>query len=194
MVKNPIHQIYQKNHQKGFTLIELMISMLIALFLLSGVISAFVANQNTVTTKNSLDNTEEALRFSAATISRVVRQADSLSGTSSNSKLGVNFTGATGVKNCLGQSLAGTQTDTFTYSNNQLLCNNTPLLGDINGITFLYGVDSNSDGWVSNSEYTAAPTDWTKVISVRVRLSLTTGKTTDFTATLRNKLISKYAG
>lgn len=182
------------HHQKGFTLIELMISMLIALFLLSGVISAFVANQKTVSTKTTLDNSQEALRFSANTISRVVRQADSLSSTSNNSQLVVSFTGATGVKNCLGQTIAGTQTDTFTYSNNQLFCNNTALVGDINGVSYLYGVDSNSDGIVSNSEYTATPTDWTKVNSVRVSMSLSNGKTTAFTATLRNKLISKYAG
>ena len=46
----------KKYHQKGFTLIELMIVLLVGLFLLSGVISAVVVNQQTVNTKTNLDN------------------------------------------------------------------------------------------------------------------------------------------
>jgi prepilin-type N-terminal cleavage/methylation domain-containing protein len=184
----------KKYHQKGFTLIELMIVLLVGLFLLSGVISAVVVNQQTVNTKTNLDNTQEAFRFSSSTISRIVRQADSLSSASTANQLVVSFTGDTGLKNCLGQVVTGVQTDTFTYSNNQLLCNNTPLVGDITGISFLYGADANNDGWVSNSEYIAVPADWTQVNSVRVSISLTNGKTNSFTATVRSKLTAKYKG
>lgn len=182
-----------KTSQQGFTLIELMISLLIGLFLMGGVISAFVVNQQTVNKKRDLDNTQEALRFSANTVSRIVRQADSISNTSTGTRLVVTFTGAAGLKNCLGQVLAGVQTNTFTYSNNQFLCNNTALVDDITNISFLYGVDANADGYITNAEYTATPTDFTKVDSIRMSLGLTNGKTNSFTATLRNKLINKYA-
>jgi prepilin-type N-terminal cleavage/methylation domain-containing protein len=180
--------------QQGFTLIELMISLLIGLFIMGGVISVFVVNQQTVATKRNLDNTQEALRFTANTVSRIVRQADSISNTSTNSQLVVSFTGGSGLKNCLGVAIAGVQTDTFTYANNQLLCNNTALIDDITAISFLYGVDANADGVITNAEYTAAPADFTKVDSIRMSMTLTNGKTNRFTATLRNKMIAKYAG
>ncbi len=183
----------KKSIQSGFTLIELMISLLIGLFIMGGVISAFVVNQQTVNTKRNLDNTQEALRFTANTVSRIVRQADSISNTSTSSQLVVSFTGGTGLKNCLGQVVSGVQTNTFTYSSNQLLCNNTALVGDITAISFLYGVDANADGYITNAEYIAAPTNWALVDSVRMSMTLSNGKTNSFTATLRNKLISKYA-
>ena len=180
--------------QQGFTLIELMISLVIGLFLIGGVISVFATNQKTVETKRNLDNTQEALRFSANTVSRIVKQADAITNASTGSQLVVSFTGATGLKNCLGQVIAGVQINTFTYSNNQLLCNNTALVGDITAVSFLYGVDANNDGMISNAEYVATPSDWTKVDSIRMSITLTNGKTNSFTATLRNKLINKYAG
>lgn len=183
-----------KKKQVGFTLIELMIAMVIGLFLMGGLISAFATNQKTVSTKRNLDNTIEALRFISGTVNRVVRQADSIGNTSTASQLAVTFTGATGLKNCLGQVVNGVQTDTFTYSNNQLLCNGTALVGEIGGINVLYGVDSNNDDLISNAEYIATPSDWSKVDSIRMSVTLTNGKTNTFTSTLREKLISKYAG
>ncbi len=185
--------IMKKRSQKGFTLIELMIAMVIGLFLMGGLISAFATNQKTVSTKRDLDNTIEALRFISGTVNRIVRQADSISSTSTTSQLAVTFTGATGLKNCLGQVVNGVQTDTFTYANNQLFCNGTALVGDIAGMTLLYGVDANSDKVISNAEFIAAPSDWSKVDSVRMSIILTNGKTNTFTSTLREKLISKYA-
>lgn len=185
---------FKNKFKNGFSLIELMIALLIGLFLMGGVISVFAVNQKTVATKRDLDNTQEALRFISNTVSRVVRQADSISSTSTGAQLVLSFTGATGLKNCLGQVVAGVQTDTFTYAANELLCNNTTLVGDVNGVSFLYGVDANSDGMITNAEYIAAPTDWTKVMSVRMSVMLTNGKTNSFTSTLRQKLINKYAG
>lgn len=184
-----------KNKQQlGFTLIELLIAMVIGLFLMGGLISAFATNQKTVSTKRDLDNTIEALRFVSGTINRIVRQADSIGNTSTGSQLAVIFTGASGLKNCLGQVVNGVQTDTFTYTNNQLLCNGTALVGDISGISLLYGVDSNKDGIISNAEFTSTPADWGKVDSIRMTLTLTNGRTNTFTSTLREKLILKYAG
>lgn len=180
--------------QQGFTLIELMIAMVIGLLLMGGLISAFATNQKTVSTKRDLDNTIEAFRFISSTVNRIVRQADSISSTSTASQLAVTFTGATGLKNCLGQVVNGVQTDTFIYSSNQLLCNGTALVGDITGMTILYGVDANNDKIISNAEFISAPSDWSKVDSVRVNITLTNGKTNTFTSTLREKLISKYAG
>jgi len=57
-----------------------------------------------------------------------------------------------------------------------------------------YGIDSNADKRVADSEYVASPADWSKVTSIKVTMTLSTdtgssGLEQSFVATLRKKAL-----
>jgi type IV pilus assembly protein PilW len=61
--------------QKGFTLVELMVSMLLGLVLVGGVISVLIANRNNYKTNEGLSQVQETARTAFELLARDVRQA-----------------------------------------------------------------------------------------------------------------------
>ncbi|MFM7330683.1 MAG: PilW family protein [Brachymonas sp.] len=64
-----------RSHERGMTLIELLIAMLIGLFLLGGVISIFVSNQQNYRTNENLSRVQESARFAIEQLGREIRDA-----------------------------------------------------------------------------------------------------------------------
>lgn len=184
----------RSRRERGLSIVELLVAMVIGLFLIGGVVSVFVANQQSAAAKRNFDNSQEALRFMAATVGRIVRLGTAVEATSTASQLVVTYPGGAGVKNCLGVAVAGTQTDTFTRSGNELRCNGTTLLDGLSAVSFSYGVDANGNDWIEAGEYVTAPADWTAVNSVRVTATLASGVAHTFTTTLRPKLVALHSG
>lgn len=213
MLKYTIHL------QRGLTLIELMIGMLLGVFILGGVISVFIANSETARTKRELDKAQEAFRFASYTISRIVRNSDEILNTSGNLVLAVSFQRDTLMPDCLNDTTNATVTNVFTFqsdpndlNNGQLLCNNgganSEVIADgfdINKVGFMYGVFNGT--WIAEATTAGAtayvpaanidgtaPMTWGNVISVRVDMRTQTEMGTVFTATARPRLLSLIAG
>lgn len=197
---------YKNYSQRGFTLVELMIGMLLGVFILGGVISVFVSSAETARAKRNLDNAQEAFRFAGYTISRIVRNSDGFAA-SSDLTLVVNDPNPNpanpNIVNCLGSPAIG-GTSTFVFSpdpsdsnNGQLICNNEVLAEgfDMTAVGFKYGLwdeeDIGDGKWIADEDYKSAATigNWDNVISVRVIIQTNTGLNTVFTAASRARVL-----
>lgn len=191
--------------QCGFTLIELMIGMLLGVFILGGVISAFISSAQTDRIKREMDSAQEAFRFSTYTISRVVRNSDEF-GASTNKQLVVinrpnpdfALNPDSDILDCLGKKIdpeiVVTNTFTFDDENGQLLCNtggdNEVLAEGLAIVEFRYGEFGKNEGrWISNNDYLDSAASENNIISVRVKLKTNTGRETVFAATSRYRAI-----
>jgi len=68
--------MYRFNHQqRGVSLVELMIAMLLGLFLMIGVIQVFVSSKSTYTAQESLSRVQESGRHATALLTRDIRMA-----------------------------------------------------------------------------------------------------------------------
>jgi type IV pilus assembly protein PilW len=74
--KQPHTNAMPQKSAQGFSLIELMIAMVLGLFVIGGVISVFVANQQTARTTESLSRIQESARLAFELLARSIREAD----------------------------------------------------------------------------------------------------------------------
>lgn len=65
----------KSQHQKGMTLIEIMISMVIGLFLIAGVIKMFIATKLSYGVQNAVVRIDENSRFSLEFLAGNIRLA-----------------------------------------------------------------------------------------------------------------------
>ncbi|HEY6126246.1 MAG TPA: prepilin-type N-terminal cleavage/methylation domain-containing protein, partial [Steroidobacteraceae bacterium] len=84
-----------RSNNKGFTLIELMISMVLGLVVVGGVISVVLANRRTYNTNEGLSQVQESARTAFELLARDIRQA-----------AGNGCDNTTGVSNVLNTSTA----------------------------------------------------------------------------------------
>lgn len=68
------HSVHLRK-QKGYTLIELMVAMVLGLIIIGGVISVFVSNQQAFRTNENLGRLQENARISFELMAREIRQA-----------------------------------------------------------------------------------------------------------------------
>jgi len=62
-------------HQKGFSLVELLIAMAIGLILLTGMIAVFSGNKRSAELNSAMSNIQENARFALTTLSKDIRMA-----------------------------------------------------------------------------------------------------------------------
>ena len=138
------HRIFS---QRGVTLVELMIGMTLGVLIIGGVIGVFASNAATARAKRELDNAQEAFRFSAYTISRIVRNSNSIadpayhqvvldsndSPIDDENKLVVNFPRDPGRPDCLGDETPGEITMTFSLGDCDANGENCRLICEVNG-------------------------------------------------------------
>jgi type IV pilus assembly protein PilW len=63
--------------EAGFTLVELLVALALGLFLMGGVVSIFVSNQQSARTNNGIARLQENARFAVELLSREIRDAGS---------------------------------------------------------------------------------------------------------------------
>jgi len=178
--------------QQGFSLIELMISMTISLFILGGVAASFTSNSRTAALKRSYDQAQDSFRFAAATLPRIIRQATAIGAESSSQRLVVRYPGGASVLDCLGQATkAGViQQDHLRVEAGQLWCNDVALAEGFAQLTFSYGVSANRRTAIAapyRAELSAA--DLATVRSVRMELRMQNGVRTSLTAAIRSRVL-----
>ncbi|MFP4209436.1 MAG: PilW family protein [Wenzhouxiangella sp.] len=178
-IKAPQSPVPAMSRNRGFSLIEMMVAMLIGLFIIAGVITVFDSNQQTSAVRRDLQNAQEAFRFSSYTISRVVRNASELD--VEPDELTVTFDGGPGILDCLGQpqTTAGVE-NTFTVDGDALVCQGQVLARGLETLRF-EAVDAKD------------PDDATFTVAVRTDLQMASGLSSNFTATPRLGLLELYA-
>ncbi|QTQ31009.1 PilW family protein [Aromatoleum bremense] len=185
--------------ERGLTLVELMIALVLGLFLIGGVSTVFLSNQQTSRVKEDLDRTQESFRFGTHTITRVVRQGTEIDPDSSASQIVVGFADGSGTHDCVGGTLGGPNTF-LVNGNNELVCTDANgdshiLIGAVDALSILFGIDGDEDGFVGSAEFVpkGSVSSWDRVRSVRTTLRLLDGQSVTFVATMRSPLVTRFS-
>lgn len=186
--------------QKGFTLIELMVAMLLGLILSGAALQLFLTNQKTFSLQQSLSSLEEDGQMVLRYISSDIRNAgrgNAIIGTidgiiHSQSLNGPNGGNDTIAINYLSQwdcqgtdlTLSGAEPEgqetlsTYSVRDETLFCSSdqspteTALLSGVESFQVLYGVDREGDGDLGVTNYVTAAGIGASDVVVAVRLAL----------------------
>ncbi|MBF8224213.1 PilW family protein [Halomonas sp. 328] len=83
------------SHQKGFTLIELMVALVIGLIIMVGAIQLFLVSKSSFNRVEALAERQEVLRFVSDVISLDVRTASGFDANEADSKIELSYANAT---------------------------------------------------------------------------------------------------
>lgn len=106
---------------RGFTLVELMVSLAISAFLMSGIAFAYSALSQSVDTSKELENAQEVLRYSSEVFTRSLKQTKTTPNTPNINTIVVQQE-TTGSTACNSSKPAVPFSETFTLVDNQLRC------------------------------------------------------------------------
>ncbi len=180
------------SRQLGVTLIELMISMLIGIFLIGGLYTVFEKTKSSYRYQNGLVQIQEQGRFAITFLTQSLRIAgypsdDAPTGNKIEGADGTTDTVAIRLRNdvnCQDAATAGIAQNNFRINNGNLECSGDNITWDIyveniEDMQIMYGEDSDADG-VANRYVTATdgPT-WNNVVTARVSLLV---RSSDFAA------------
>ena len=178
-------QLGAVSRQRGVTLVELMIAMLVGLFLMGGVFFVFERTKQTYRYQNGLSQVQEQGRFAIGFLTTSLRVAGF---PGDNPPAGNKIQGTDGATDtvtirltdnldCRDVATGGVAVNQFRINNSNLECSGDGATWDIfvqnvEDMQILYGEDLDADG-VANRYLTATqgPT-WNNVVSARVSLLL----------------------
>jgi len=181
-----------RRDQRGFTLIELMIGMLLGLIILGGVLTIYSSVHHTSLIKQRLDSAQEAVRYGHYTISRLVHNADEFANGSDADTLVLGYPSSiSNVDGCTGGAISGTTSTAFSTLNGRLRCDGNDIALGVDDIDFEYGIVNDSGNW----QITAAA----DATSVKVTLTIQphedfAERDVTFIATMRNAILAKDNG
>lgn len=166
------------SQETGFTLIEIMVSLVLSLLLLSGIVSTLISTKQAYNTKERLSRTQENTYFSVDTLRRMISEATDIKNSSDNTittagiQSNITIDGqtypivlVTPTPSCLGNNPVAslgtnpvpslTSISYFRVVNDNLVCrdsvNSTEqvIIDNIRTMTISYGVDAKD---VSNKD------------------------------------------
>lgn len=183
------------NKQKGLSLVELMIALLLGLIIMGGVYTVAISSIRAVQAKNQLDDAQDSFRYLSSTISRIIRNANTVDSASSDNSLTIVMSRGGERPDCLGnEDPAVANNNTFSLVGDKLMCDNgdvnAELVRNLASINFSYGTPS-ANKWVESYKSAADVSDWADVTSVKVTVSTETGLSTQFTAAIREKVVEQ---
>lgn len=113
--------------QSGFSMTELMISMLLALVLILGISTVFISIKSTASNSSQLKNTQQVLRFVNSILKRAVHRADGINVSVDNTTLTMrydldNLANGETYTSCLGAAYNSIFYETYILDGNQLKC------------------------------------------------------------------------
>ena len=183
--------------QKGFTLIEIMIALVLGAFLIGGVIQLFVSTRQTFLMEDALSRLQENGRFAMEFIGREIRladyrfcpskprMADAVAGTDGNSATNPDAPDSITVRwssrTCadpLNTSNVTNQLSINTANGIKILLRNAniasnQLVEGVENMQVLYGVDTDGNR-IPNYYAPATGLNMAQVVSIRVSLLLST--------------------
>ncbi|TVQ68067.1 MAG: prepilin-type N-terminal cleavage/methylation domain-containing protein [Oceanospirillales bacterium] len=160
--------------QQGFTLTELLVSLVISSILLLGVSTFLIAGKSSWQTQLRLTSSQEIERFTVMQLRRAIRQAYAVEMGSNTNLLLLTYVAEEGSRNCLGQlqEPGGSYIDRFQVSDDQLRCNGQGLISGVESIRFAYGIDKNNDGRIEANEFEEKPSKGYLATAVEFELRL----------------------
>jgi len=184
-----MRNIFKPKHQDGFTLIEMMISMAIASFLLLVIMVMFSSTSQSRRLQTSLSGLNESGRFAISVLGRDLRMAgykddDWLTGALPNTLVVANGAPEVGgdsitiqyeaAKDCnyvdtpAGMAVNAYALNMATFA---LECNGQPIIDDIEQMQIYFGEDTDADG-VANRMMSPGEVglDMNRVVSLRLHL------------------------
>ncbi|WP_019583767.1 PilW family protein [Thioalkalivibrio sp. ALE16] len=161
-----IHPPY-RSAESGFSLIELMISMLLGLLIVAGTIGLYSSLTSVAASKQGLDLAQETQRAVNSSILRMVRQADRVGPASNNDVLVLDYTMRDGMRDCRGNGPAEITTgESFSQriyrsDSDQIMCDpehgSPVVIADaITAFSIAYG--SPADGLVLHESFNSLST------------------------------------
>lgn len=189
---NAIRFPVKTSTQAGFTLVELMVSVVIALVLMIALMQLLLGTMQTDRSTSDLSRMQESGRNSLEMMGRVIRQAGS------RNNVDVQFTGVPlngtegasnapdsitiqyeaqmgGETDCTGATVAAGGLMTFAFAVDTtvnppvLTCNGTAMVDNVEDMQISYGLDAAKDGTI-DSYNAATAAQFGQVAAVRVAL------------------------
>ncbi|WP_421216685.1 PilW family protein [Aeromonas enteropelogenes] len=111
------------HRQRGVSLVELMIAMVLGLLLMLAVFAGYAPIKRTVAQSKALEQASEVLRFATLTFTSSIKQADRLiSVTPDRLTLGFRVEGGAEVLSCLGNRKTADFTEQYRFTPPVLSC------------------------------------------------------------------------
>lgn len=186
-------------HQRGLTLIELMIGLTLGLLMTGLIIQIFLSNRQTHRFGEAMSLLQEQGRFAMKVMSDDAQLAgyritiaganpvQNLTSALPNRLQGANNTGvnnsdsftvryeSANPRDCTGAVVASPVVNTYSVATvagqSVLTCNGVQLLDGVGGMQVLYGEDTNADG-AANRYVSAIPANVLNVVSMRISILL----------------------
>jgi type IV pilus assembly protein PilW len=182
--------------QLGMSLIELMISLVVGLFIIAGVAQVFLGGRAAYNLQQNIGDLQENGRFALYFLQRDIRMAGfpknavpvidvfnrGPTGTTNtltfdgggvvSDQITVSYQG--NGRDCLGQAVAGIVVNTFYIDTNRLMCRGNgnaqgqPMVDGIRNMQILYGEDMDANGYADRYVQAGQVTNWVNVVAVRV--------------------------
>lgn len=185
--------VLRQSRQAGFSLVELMVSVVIALVLMIALMQLLLGTMQTDRVTSDVSRMQESGRNALELMGRVIRQAGArrnadvaFSGVALNGSNGASAAADTitvqyeaqdgGETDCAGAAVAAGSLMTYAFAVNAavnppiLTCNGTTMVDNIENLQITYGLDADKNGVIES--YTDAPSDFTQVAAVRVALTV----------------------
>lgn len=184
-----------RNSQRGFTLVELMVAMLIGLILMLAAVQLFLTNQRTFALQQALATLHEDGQMVTRYMTADIRQAGRgsaiagaippvvLANTSddANDTLSIRYWG---TSTCAGDEFAGETEIQNTYSvdggvlqcRSELTGTTVDLVSGVESFQVLYGIDDDDNGRLGVTRFVTASNlnDDSVIVAVRFALLLST--------------------
>jgi prepilin-type N-terminal cleavage/methylation domain-containing protein len=116
-------------YNKGFTLVELMIALVISSFVLLGVTSTYSSIQGSIQVSKELENAQEVIRYSAQVFNRSIKQTMLPVIVSANAQT-VTVTQPANTRSCFGSIVGVDYQETFTFVSPNLSCSTQDSAGN----------------------------------------------------------------
>ncbi len=183
--------------QRGVTLVELMIAMLLGLFLVGGVLLLFDRTKQTYRYQNGLAQVAEQGRFAIIFLTQSLRVAGF---PGDNIPPGNKIEGLDGLTDtvtvrlrddldCRDVATAGVAVNRFRINAGNLECSGDGIIWDVyvqnvEDMQILYGEDLDADGLANRYVTATEGPDWANVVVARVSLLV---RSTDFATSQREE-------
>ncbi len=159
-------RIMRINKQFGLSIVELMVTLVLSLFIMLVTTGFYVNNKTTYRFIDSSSDVQENGRYAIHFLRETIANAGfpkidttiktfpvgSLPTDGVTDQISVTYQG---TQDCIGQAVVGTVTSAFAVDGaNNLTCNGTPLIAGVENLQIDYGIDTDADG-IPNTYQTA---------------------------------------